>query len=134
MLVTEDRLEDLGLEQALASLSAGAIVTFSGNVRNHDHGRQVVSLHYEAHPSAQRVLEEVARELAQKHDVEALTIAHRVGAISMGESALLVVVAASHRGEAFELCRAAVDLTKEKLPVWKHQVFDDGTDEWVNCA
>jgi molybdopterin synthase catalytic subunit len=57
-----------------------------------------------------------------------------VGALAIGESALVAVVATAHRGQAFEACAALVDLTKEKLPVWKHQVFSDGTDEWVNCA
>lgn len=113
---------------------AGAIVTFSGDVRNVDHGRQVRELHYEGHPSATRVLAEVAAEIEDGFDLLGLAVAHRVGSLEIGDAALIAVVATMHRAEAFAACSALVDLTKERLPVWKHQVFVDGTDEWVNCA
>jgi molybdopterin synthase catalytic subunit len=130
-----DRPLDVGSMEALvADERAGAVVTFSGNVRDHDHGRDVVTLTYEGHPSAEAVLKDVAAEIAERFDVISLAVAHRVGALAIGESALVAVVATAHRGQAFEACAALVDLTKEKLPVWKHQVFSDGTDEWVNCA
>jgi molybdopterin synthase catalytic subunit len=130
-----DRPLDVGSMEALvADERAGAVVTFSGNVRDHDHGRDVVTLTYEGHPSAEAVLKDVAAEITERFDVISLAVAHRVGALAIGESALVAVVATAHRGQAFEACAALVDLTKEKLPVWKHQVFSDGTDEWVNCA
>jgi molybdopterin synthase catalytic subunit len=130
-----DRPLDLAaLEALVADRAAGAVVTFSGNVRDHDHGREVVSLNYEGHPSAQAVLLDVAEQIAAGHDIVALAVAHRVGELAIGEAALIAVVSAAHRGEAFQACAALVDLTKDKLPVWKHQVFADGTDEWVNCA
>jgi molybdopterin synthase catalytic subunit len=113
---------------------AGAVVTFSGDVRNVDHGRQVRELHYEGHPSAQRVLAQVAAEIEESFDVLGLAVAHRVGSLEIGDAALIAVVSSMHRAAAFTACSALVDLTKERLPVWKHQVFDDGTDEWVNCA
>jgi molybdopterin synthase catalytic subunit len=113
---------------------AGAVVCFSGNVRDHDHGRAVASLTYEAHPTADAVLKDVAQEIAARFDLVALAVAHRVGPIAIGEAALVAAVSAGHRGDAFAACAALVDLTKERLPVWKHQVFTDGTDEWVNCA
>lgn len=132
--VTEDRLDPVALEQLVADARAGAVVTFSGNVRDHDHGRSVETLHYEAHPSAQTELESVAAEIAERFDVVAIAIVHRVGPMEIGDAALVVSVAAAHRQEAFETCAAAVDLVKDRLPVWKHQRFTDGTDEWVNCA
>lgn len=132
--VTESPLDAVALEALAHDHSAGAVVTFCGNVRDHDHGRRVESLHYEGHPSAQQELEAVAAELAARFDVVALVIAHRIGALAMGDTALFVAVSAAHRGEAFTACAAAVDLTKERLPVWKYQRFTDGTDEWVNCA
>ncbi len=132
--VTESPLDPVAIELLVADRGAGAVVTFSGNVRDHDHGRSVESLHYEAHPSAQDELVTVAAELAERFDVVAFAIAHRVGPIAIGDPALVVSVSAAHRGEAFEACAAAVDLVKERLPVWKHQRFADGTDEWVNCA
>ena len=132
--VGEQPLDAAAIERLVSDDRAGAVVLFSGNVRDHDHGRSVASLTYEGHPTAQAVLEEVAREIADRFDVTALAVAHRVGAIGMGEAALVAAVSTAHRGEAFAACHALVDLTKERLPVWKHQVFADGTDEWVNCA
>lgn len=121
--------------RALVNLrEAGAVVMFSGDVRDHDHGRAVTSLTYEVHPTAQSVLLEVAQQIAAEHPVLAIAVVHRVGPIAIGESALVAAVSSAHRGEAFAACSALVDLTKERLPVWKHQVFADGTDEWVNCA
>ena len=132
--VGEAPLDASAIERLVTDDRAGAVVTFSGNVRDHDHGRSVASLTYEGHPTAQAVLADVAQEIAERFDVIALAVAHRVGPIAMGEAALVAAVATAHRGEAFAACQALVDLTKEKLPVWKHQVFTDGTDEWVNCA
>ena len=132
--VGELPLDAAAIERLVSDDRAGAVVLFSGNVRDHDHGRSVASLTYEGHPTAQSVLEDVAREIADRFDVVALAVAHRVGPIGMGEAALVAAVATAHRAEAFTACHALVDLTKEKLPVWKHQVFTDGTDEWVNCA
>lgn len=132
--VGEEPLDAQAIERLVSDDRAGAVVVFSGNVRDHDHGRSVATLTYEGHPSAQAVLADVAQEIADRFDLVALAVAHRVGPIAMGEAALVAAVATAHRGEAFAACQALVDLTKEKLPVWKHQVFTDGTDEWVNCA
>jgi len=132
--VTDRALDVHGLEALVDDARAGAVVSFSGTVRDHDHGRSVSTLTYEGHPSAESVLAEVAKEIDARFDIIALAVAHRVGPIPIGESALVAAVATAHRGEAFAACQALVDLVKEKLPVWKHQVFTDGTDEWVNCA
>ena len=121
-------------QELVADLAAGAVVSFSGDVRDHDHGRSVAHLEYEGHPTASAVLAEVAREIAERHDVIAIAVLHRVGPLEIGESALVAAVSAAHRGEAFKACADLVDETKHRLPVWKHQVFTDGTDEWVNCA
>lgn len=132
--VGEERIDIAAIERAVADVSAGAVVVFSGDVRDHDRGRSVASLTYEGHPTAERIVGEVAREVAAMPGVIALAVEHRIGPIPIGESALVAAVSAAHRGEAFDACRALVDLVKDRLPVWKHQVFADGTDEWVNCA
>ena len=132
--VTERELRVGDLEAAVADPRAGAVVSFSGNVRDHDHGRPVTSLTYEGHPSAAEVLAGVAAEIAALPEVIAVAVAHRVGPIDIGEAALVAAVATAHRDAAFAACTRLVDLTKERIPVWKHQVFEDGTDEWVNCA
>jgi molybdenum cofactor synthesis domain-containing protein len=114
--------------------AAGAVVTFAGVVRDHDGGRGVVSLDYEGHPSAQAVIEESAPAVADRHPgVRAVAVSHRIGALAIGDVALAVAVAAEHRQEAFAACADLVDDVKGRLPIWKHQNFTDGTDEWVNC-
>jgi len=114
--------------------AAGAVVTFAGVVRDHDGGRGVRTLDYEGHPSAKSVIEEVAAAVAGRHrGVRAVAVSHRIGALAIGDVALACAVAAEHRGEAFAACVDLVDDVKARLPIWKHQTFTDGTDEWVNC-
>jgi molybdenum cofactor synthesis domain-containing protein len=118
----------------VADDAAGAVVTFAGVVRDHDGGKGVLDLDYEGHPSAKAVIEEVAAEVAARHrGVRALAVSHRIGALSIGDVALACAVAAEHRREAFAACADLVDEVKARLPIWKHQSFSDGTDEWVNC-
>ncbi|TYC99114.1 molybdenum cofactor biosynthesis protein MoaE [Arthrobacter echini] len=112
----------------------GAIVGFSGVVRDHDGGRGVTSLSYSAHPSAERVIREVAEEIASRHDGIRIWVAHRVGPLAIGDQALVAAVGAAHRGEAFRACSDLVDLVKERVPVWKEQFFSDGTVEWVGIG
>jgi molybdenum cofactor synthesis domain-containing protein len=116
------------------SRAAGAVVTFEGVVRDHDHGRGVTELEYSGHPSAKDVIADVAAEVAARHpEVQALAVSHRLGHLAIGDVALACAVAAAHRREAFAVCAELVDEVKAKLPIWKRQVFTDGTDEWVNC-
>lgn len=133
-LLTPEPISASMLADEVASHSAGAIVTFSGNVRNHDHGKSVESLRYEIHPTSSQILSETVKEVAFRHELTGIAVAHRYGDIPIGDSALVIAVAAAHRGAAFTACAELVDEIKAKLPIWKHQVFSDGTDEWVNCA
>lgn len=120
-------------EAAVARGGAGACVLFCGVVRDTDHGRTVVGLEYQGHPSAQQVLRDVADELCAEGQVQALAVSHRIGVLSVGDVALVAAVAAEHRREAFDVCSRLVDEVKQRLPIWKRQEFADGTDEWVNC-
>jgi molybdenum cofactor synthesis domain-containing protein len=114
--------------------AAGAVVTFAGVVRDHDKGRGVVNLDYEGHPTAKAVIEEVAAAVAGRHaGLRAIAVSHRIGPLAIGDVALACAVAAEHRQEAFAACSDLVDDVKRRLPIWKHQNFTDGTDEWVNC-
>ena len=120
-----------------AAGSAGAIVGFAGAVRNHDgdHASAVTRLSYSSHPSAPEVLAEVVDEVsASVAGVRAVAVSHRVGELDVGDVAFVVAVAADHRAPAFELCARLVDEVKARLPVWKHQLFADGSDEWVGSA
>ena len=120
-------------ERAVADPSAGAVVSFQGVVRDHDHGREVTLLEYEGHPSAAEVLRAVAEEIAADPDVYAVAVSHRVGELKIGDVALVAAVSTAHRAAAFAACARLVDEAKARLPIWKRQVFGDGTDEWVNC-
>jgi molybdopterin synthase catalytic subunit len=124
-------------EQAQAGVDSprcGAVVGFSGVVRNHDGGRDVTSLAYSAHPSAERIIREVAEEIAARHDGVRIWVAHRVGPLAIGDQALVAAVGAAHRGEAFRACSDLVDLVKERVPIWKEQFFTDGSVEWVGAG
>ena len=132
--VTEELITAEALAASVKSDTAGAVVTFAGDVRNHDKGKSVTSLNYEVHPSAQSVIEKIVNEIVSKHDVVNVAVAHRYGAIAIGESAFVVAVASAHRGPAFACCNELVERVKAELPIWKYQEFADGTTEWVNSA
>ena len=132
--VTEEPLDVSEHAALVDDAAAGAVVTFAGVVRDHDHGRSVTALDYEGHPSAGSVVEKVAAEVAASFPgVRALAVTHRVGPLGIGDVALACAVAAEHRREAFDACSELVDAVKRELPVWKRQEFTDGTEEWVNC-
>lgn len=120
-------------QAAVSRDASGAVVVFSGVVRDHDHGREVVSLEYVGHPSADEVLRACRDEIAADPLVLAVAVSHRIGELKIGDAALVAAVSAAHRAEAFAACARLVDIVKERLPIWKRQVFTDGTDEWVNC-
>jgi molybdopterin synthase catalytic subunit len=134
VLLTDEVISLSQLIAQVESNAAGAIATFSGNVRSLDKGKEVAQLSYEIHPSTEQILNEVVREVASGHKILNIAVAHRYGRIAIGESAFLVAVSAPHRGEAFATCAELVDEVKARIPIWKHQVFVDGSDEWVNCA
>ncbi|OBB48359.1 molybdenum cofactor biosynthesis protein MoaE [Mycobacterium sp. 852002-51961_SCH5331710] len=133
--VSEQPIELADHEALVANASAGAVVGFAGVVRDHDGGRSVIRLEYSAHPQAPETLAEVAAQVAAEADgVRAIAVSHRVGVLEIGDAALVAAVAADHRAAAFATCARLVDVVKERLPVWKHQFFADGSDEWVNSA
>lgn len=133
--VTEEPISLVEHEELVAHESAGAVVGFSGVVRDHDGGRSVRGLDYSAHPTAAEVVARIAAEVASTSPgVRAVAVSHRIGHLAIGDAALVCAVAADHRRAAFETCARLVDEVKAQLPVWKHQLFADGTDEWVGSA
>jgi molybdopterin synthase catalytic subunit len=132
--ITGTPLDVTAHERAVADRAAGAVVSFAGVVRDHDHGRAVTRLEYEAHPSAEAVLKEVVAAIVAQHpEVRGIAVSHRVGVLQVGDVALAAAVSTAHRQAAFAACAQLVDEVKARLPVWKRQVFADGTEEWVNC-
>ncbi|GAA4182470.1 molybdenum cofactor biosynthesis protein MoaE [Gryllotalpicola kribbensis] len=108
----------------------GAVVSFSGVVRDHDGGRSVSALEYQAHPEAERFIAECCRQVAASTGLRVAAV-HRVGALEIGDTALVAAVAAPHRREAFDACAELVELIKQRVPIWKRQRFRDGVSEWV---
>jgi molybdenum cofactor synthesis domain-containing protein len=133
-VVTEEALSVDEHMALVGDRAAGAVVSFSGVVRDHDRNKTVRELSYSGHPSAQEVIERVAAAVAgSRPGLRGIAVSHRVGDLQIGDVALACAVSAEHRAEAFSACSELVDEVKRQLPIWKHQTFADGTDEWVNC-
>lgn len=128
--IRETPLDVTEVVSALGSDEAGGLNIFIGMVRDHDHGRGVTGLGYSAHPTAMAKLTEVAESVAERHGVDVAAV-HRVGDLSIGDIAVIVATTAVHRGEAFDATRELIDSLKAEVPIWKHQRFDDGAEEWV---
>lgn len=141
--------EPISVDQAIAAVeseTAGAVVSFSGVVRNHDGGKPVDRLSYSAHPTARKMLDDVVAQLVaeQAAGTDAadgaaappvrIWVAHRVGPLEIGDPALVCAVSAAHRGQAFAVCSELVDRVKAQVPIWKEQFFSDGTVEWVGAG
>ena len=114
---------------ALDDPASGGLTVFVGRVRDHDGGTGVTGLGYSAHPSALDRLREVCEQVAERHHVDVAAV-HRVGDLAIGDIAVVVAAAAGQRGDAFTASRDLIDTLKATVPIWKHQRFDDGTDEW----
>lgn len=113
--------------------SDGAVVTFDGIVRDNFDGRSVRSLEYEAYAEmAEKKMAEIGAEVRNKFDVGEIAMIHRLGALEIGESSIVIAVAAPHRHAAFEACAYAMDRVKEEVPIWKKEFFEDGDAHWVN--
>jgi molybdopterin synthase catalytic subunit len=130
--LVHDRLDVAALLAAAARPDCGAIALFLGTTRDHHQGRRVVGLAYEAYePMALEALRRIEREATERFAVAACSIEHRLGEVPAAEASVAVVVAAHHRGPAFEACRWAMDELKRSVPIWKRERFEDGGAEWV---
>jgi molybdopterin synthase catalytic subunit len=118
---------------AVAGPGLGGVVTFRGDVRAESHGKQVLRLEYEAYaPMAERKLEEIGRRVAAEHGAE-VAVVHRVGTLVPGDAAVVIAAAAPHRAPAFRACEATLELLKKDAPIWKREVYADGS-EWVGLG
>jgi molybdopterin synthase catalytic subunit len=129
-LITDSELDAAALEHFVLTPANGALVTFRGVVRDHDHGQSVTALDYEAHPDAARFLEDACRIISLETHLR-VAAAHRTGSLVVGDTALVAAVAAPHRAEAFDACSRLVELIKQTVPIWKRQYLADGVTEWV---
>ncbi|MEW1953907.1 molybdenum cofactor biosynthesis protein MoaE [Terrabacter sp. NPDC080008] len=154
--LAEIRETPLSVDEVLSSVSsprAGGVCLFVGTVRDHDGpeshrsapdenqqdnpgsrdswDKAVAALDYSAHPQAADSARALAERLAADGRAVRIAVVHRVGHLEVGDVAVVVGVSAEHRGEAFEVCRELIDEFKATIPIWKHQQFADGADEWV---
>ena len=115
--------------------ACGALASFVGIVRNHDHGRPVKKLYYECYPSmANKMMGVLIEQAKERWPVDEIHLLHRVGELGIGEAAVAITVSAAHRDEAFLACRFMIEGIKRQVPIWKKQILEDGSGEWVFCC
>jgi molybdopterin synthase catalytic subunit len=124
--IVNDPIDIPALEAQVSGVTNGAVVTFSGQVRENSRGRQVAYLEYDAYiPMAEKMMRKIALEAAERWNVE-IIIEHRIGRIELAEASVVVCVGSPHRGAAFDACRYCIDTLKEDVPIWKKEVCPDG--------
>lgn len=129
--IRETPLDVQEVLDAVGDDAAGGVTIFVGMVRDHDEAKAVTALDYSQHPTALARLTEVLEAVAGRHQVTGLAAVHRVGPLAVGDLAVVVAAAAAHRGQAFDASRDLIDDLKATVPIWKHQQFTDGSEEWV---
>lgn len=122
------------LRAAVADPAGGAVALFVGLVRDHDGGRAVAALTYSAHPSATDRLHQVLSQHAERAGVLALGVEHRIGDLKVGDVAVVCGVTSAHRDVAFAVCADLIEQVKAEVPIWKEQLFTDGTNEWIGAS
>ncbi len=129
--VTTDPLDAREVEALVSDAASGAIVTFTGTVRDNARGKGVTALDYEAYPpAAEKMLERIGEEIRERWGIERVAIVHRYGLLQVGEASVVIAVSSAHRDEAFAACRYAIERIKEIVPIWKKEHYDDGA-VWV---
>lgn len=134
--VTDAPLDVSEHVRAVSTSAAGAVVTFIGQVRDHDPGAPgpVTGLDYSAHPDAARIIAEIADRLRAEHPLVTLAVSHRIGHLDVGDLALVAAVASAHRADAFQACEELVEIIKAEVPIWKKQYGADGSHGWVGLT
>lgn len=133
--IASQPLDLAALKVELLDPHAGACVTFEGWVRNHNEGKPVQALDYEAYAElAETEGDRILAEAREKFAVDSAVCVHRTGELAIGDLAVWVGVTAAHRGAAFDACRYVIDEVKARVPVWKKEHYANGASEWINCA
>lgn len=134
--ITEQPLELEALLEETRSLECGALVVFAGTVRLHNDNREVTAIDYSAYgPLAEKALAEIETDTLRRFDVTRCRIRHRIGDLEIGDMSVVVVVRAAHRADAFEAARYAIDTVKQEVPIWKREVYSDGSHVYLKgCA
>ena len=131
--LTEGAIDTASLRAALAHDSAGGVVVFEGVVRDHNDGRPVTGLAYQAYGAlAVREGERIVADARERFAVAAITCVHRVGTLAIGDVAVFVGASAAHREAAFDAVRHVIDEVKKRVPIWKRERYVDGDSEWLH--
>ena len=129
--LSAERLDMAGMLAGAHHPGAGAVVMFSGEVRDNNRGRAVAFLEYEAHgPLAEKVIAEVLSAAREKYSLHVALARHRTGRVAVGETAVVVITASAHRSEAYAANQYIIDRIKREAPIWKREYFADGASEW----
>ena len=132
--LADSAIDSTAFREQLGDESCGACVIFEGWVRNHNEGRAVLRLAYEAHaPMALKEGDIILQEAIERFAISKAAAVHRQGELALTEAAVVVGVASAHRDAAFHACRYIIDEIKHRLPIWKKEYYADGSAEWVNC-
>jgi molybdopterin synthase catalytic subunit len=132
--LTADPIRMADLVAQVAAPDRGGIATFLGTVRDHHAGRGVVRLEYQAYgPMAEAECSRIVAEAEGRWPC-CVALRHRTGPVEIGEISVGIAVGASHRGEAFEACRYVIEELKQRVPIWKREAYDDGSEAWVGAA
>ncbi|MGB0413213.1 MAG: molybdenum cofactor biosynthesis protein MoaE [Coraliomargarita sp.] len=130
--LSESTIDPQQLREQLLSQTAGAFCSYEGWVRNHNEGKSVNELHYSGYAQlAPAIAEQIIAEAAEKFQVEAASIVHRIGPLKVGDIAVWVGVTAHHRGDTFLACRYIIDNVKHRLPIWKKECYTDSSEAWI---
>jgi len=131
--LTSDPIDFAALTESVRSPNSGAVVLFLGTVRELTNGRQTSALDYEAYPSmAEQKLHELESQARDRWPIDKLAMAHRLGHLELGDVSVAVAVSCPHRHQAFDAARFLIDELKAWVPIWKKEIWADGTTEWVH--
>jgi molybdopterin synthase catalytic subunit len=129
--IVEGPIDDLKLEESVRTPADGAVIVFRGVARRFSRGRDVVHLEYEAYPEmAEKVMAQIGDEIKARWKVSQVAIVHRTGVLEIGQASVVIAIAAPQRGEAFEATQYAIDRLKEIVPIWKKEIWSDGS-QWI---
>ncbi len=131
--ISEEPLSVQACIDVVSSVSAGGIAVFVGSVRNVTKGRRVLRLEFEAYePMARSEMQKIAEEAMREFGLEGIAMHHAVGVLEPGALPVVIAAAAAHRDAAFKACRYAIDRLKERVPIWKKEIYEDG-EVWVSA-
>ena len=132
--INEKKIDVAVLLESVLVPEAGGIDIFLGTTRNHSRGKKVIRLEYEAFtPMAVKIIGQIENEIRVRWNIHKISIIHRIGVVQVEEASVGIAVSASHRNEAFEACRYAIDQLKISVPIWKKEIYENG-EAWVETG